>query len=318
MYTIRKESLGRYILCTIQNEDTGEYFSFFPEYGASVNQLALQGKDGMLRTLLYESRSENQIRAEGISMYKGAKLFPFPNRINGGAYMWQGKQYQLPINEIQEGHAHHGLVYRSCFNLVEERASGDEGAVAVEYLYDKETEGYPFKIRLRIVFALNAQGFSCRTIVTNEDQVPIPFADGWHPYFQLDASIEHTSLCFSPLEEMEVNEKMIPTGKTRHTTSFASPKTFGSEHFDTCFRLHKEPGQQLFQAELRDEKQAGKLRLWLKPPYSYLHVYTPPARNCVALEPMTSPADVFNNQMDLLVLAPGEKKELEWGLQLSS
>jgi hypothetical protein len=29
---------------------------------------------------------------------------------------------------------------------------------------------------------------------------------------------------------------------------------------------------------------------------------------------MTGPADVFNNQMDLLVLRAGERKELEWGV----
>ena len=41
--------------------------------------------------------------------HAGQLLAPWPNRIAGGAYSWQGRRHQLPLSEPSRGNAIHGL-----------------------------------------------------------------------------------------------------------------------------------------------------------------------------------------------------------------
>src|SRR6266498_814440 len=55
-------------------------------------------------------------------------LFPFPNRVKGGAYTFEGKSYQLDINETARGNHIHGLVSGKAWTLEDAGASEREGA----------------------------------------------------------------------------------------------------------------------------------------------------------------------------------------------
>lgn len=314
MFSIRKASYGPYTQVTIQNEDTGEFFRFLPDCGACFQQLALRGADLRLRTLLEESPDPAHFLTVGQKKFQGSKLFPFANRINSGAYTFQGASYQLPVNEIARGHALHGLLYQSSFQILEEKANSKEGSVTLQYAYDREEKGYPFKIDINIIFTLDEKQFSCRTIIQNKDQVPVPFSDGWHPYFVLDNHLNDSFLFIPSKERVELDGYMIPTGRTQANADFLKPKKIGEEHFDTCFRLQQ--GEMPTKIQLMDSQKETVLDIWLGSSYRYLQVYTPPSRKSIALEPMTSPPDAFNNHIDLLVLSPNELIELDWGIRL--
>ena len=48
----------------------------------------------------------------------GQILIPFPNRIEGGEYTFEGKTYSLPIDEHDRNTAIHGYGYRSFWKLI--------------------------------------------------------------------------------------------------------------------------------------------------------------------------------------------------------
>src|SRR5437016_4185547 len=39
-------------------------------------------------------------------------LFPFPNRIRAGRYTWDGKEYQLPLDDPKQANSIHGFAVR--------------------------------------------------------------------------------------------------------------------------------------------------------------------------------------------------------------
>ena len=48
---------------------------------------------------------------------------------------------------------------------------------------------------------------------------------------------------------------------------------------------------------------------------SFLQVYTPDTRNCIAIEPMTCAPDCFNNKNGLLTLKPSES--FDWNITMN-
>src|SRR4051794_18505787 len=50
----------------------------------------------------------------------GAVLLPWPNRIAGGRYRFDGVDYQLPLSEPAKGNATHGLVRWARWSVAEQ------------------------------------------------------------------------------------------------------------------------------------------------------------------------------------------------------
>ncbi len=53
----------------------------------------------------------------------GSVLFPWPNRVRGARWRHGGVEHRLEVTEPQRGHANHGLVLATVFE-VEERSAG--------------------------------------------------------------------------------------------------------------------------------------------------------------------------------------------------
>ena len=184
MFTVTTERFGTYTHLKLINTTTGEHFSFFPDFGASINHLRLQ-KGTKLFDLIDGSNNLEKLLGDGKRVFKGSKLFPFPNRIANGRYTFKGKAYQLPINFSSEGHAIHGLVLDKKFKIVEKNAKSNGVIVQIEYNYDGKNPGYPFPYLLRIKYTLKEiDGVICETVFKNTGVSAMPMGDGWHPYFQ--------------------------------------------------------------------------------------------------------------------------------------
>ena len=55
-------------------------------------------------------------------------LFPFPNRIRGGQFTWEGKTYQLPANDPAMKNAIHGFACRRPWRVVDQGTDGSTNA----------------------------------------------------------------------------------------------------------------------------------------------------------------------------------------------
>lgn len=102
---------------------------------------------------------------------RGQVLIPWPNRITDGRYAWDGETYQLPLNEPP--YAIHGLVRDAEWEVA--------GPGAFSYTLEPSA-GYPFRLKLRMEYALGDGGLSVRCVAENAGDRAAPFAAGFHPY----------------------------------------------------------------------------------------------------------------------------------------
>ena len=317
MFETTAGKLGKVDTHKLVNAETGEHAVILSGAGATLNELTTRIA-GETTNVVDGYENEEDFASHHLTQFKGAKLSPFPNRINKGRYRFDGKDYQLAINFPAEGHSIHGLLYDVPFREVERWSNPGEAGVELSYPYAGDAPGYPFKFTISLSFTFKGDSLTCRTVVTNKGPTPMPLGDGWHPYFTTGSPIDDLHLQFPVTHKIEVEPDMIPNGRTSRYQRFHSLSPLNGEHFDDCFRLAGSRGTA--RAVLNDSRKGIALTVWQetgKGKYNYLQIYTPPERRSVALEPMTCPPDAFNNGIDLIRLAPEEQASFSWGVEIA-
>lgn len=131
------------------------------------------------------------------TFYGAAVLFPFPGRIRQGRFSFDGRDYQLPLNEPELGNAIHGCVSHGPWTLVGTESSAPGGA-AVTYQIGTDSrpeliEQYPFPFRLTMTIRLRRGQLSFAFLAENLGERPMPIGLGLHPYFPLPLGSEGTA-----------------------------------------------------------------------------------------------------------------------------
>ena len=78
----------------------GDQRAVVTEVGATLRSYSVAGREFL------DTFADNQISFAG----HGQVLVPWPNRIDGGRYTFQGRSHQAPLNEPEKQNAIHGLV----------------------------------------------------------------------------------------------------------------------------------------------------------------------------------------------------------------
>ncbi|MFH2020464.1 MAG: aldose 1-epimerase [archaeon] len=308
MYEIHRYRFGKTFSFILANRVTGERVSIIPSYGANVNDITLR-KGSILFPVIdgvatYEGLYEDK-------WFKGAKLTPFPNRIKDGSYYHLGRNHNLSRNYSFK-HAIHGLVYNKTFRVTEKFASRACARITMQYNSTGHL-GYPFHYSVTLIYSLRKDGFLCVTHIRNLDKVKIPVGDGWHPYFRLKDKIDNLSIKIPDGLLIVVSKEGIPTGRVRRYALFSTPRLIGRTKFDTTYKI-KSTGKYVA-TYIFDKKNDLTLQIWQKG-YDYLQIFIPPARESIAIEPMTCAPDAFNNKQGLRYLDPGETFSGEYEVRL--
>ena len=111
---------------------------------------------------------------------RGQVLIPWPNRLEDGSYEFGGQTHQLPIDDVEERDAIHGLVRWVSWRPGER----EPHRVVMEHLLHPRP-GYPFSLALAIEYRLSEDGLGVTTTATNVGRVSCPFGSGAHPYLTL-------------------------------------------------------------------------------------------------------------------------------------
>lgn len=249
---------------------------------------------------------------------RGQVLIPWPNRLEDGAYEFDGRAHRLPLNEPERGNAIHGLVRDAVWVVTERRAH----RVVVEHALEPR-EGYPFALSLRIEYALSEAGLTVRTTAANVGEEACPFGSGQHPYLMLGtATVDTLVLCAPGRAVLQVDERSLPVGrKTVEGTEydFRRPREIGAMALDHAFADLERGEDGRARVELRDPASRAGLTLWVDESYGYLQLFTGDplpdvSRRSLAVEPMTCPANAFRTGHDLVRLEPGESHASAWGI----
>ena len=287
----------------------GEHQATVTEVGAGLRTYSFRSRD------VLDGYQPEEMSNSG----RGQLLMPWPNRIAGGTYEWDGRQLQLPLTEVANGNAIHGLVRWSNW-LVHEQA-GDR--VLLGHRLHPQP-GYPFDLDLRVEYSLAADGLTVKTTATNAGADDAPFGAGAHPY------LTHSTVPVDPLllrvpagTVLESNERGIPIGSAAVEGSaldFREERAIGATVLDHAFTdlVRDDDGR----ARARLTGPDAAIELWVDERYTHLMVFTGDPlpdvnRRAVAVEPMTCAPNAFATGDGVIRLAPGESVELAWGLQIT-
>ena len=270
-------------LAVIKLGSDNSFFEVIPNDGGRISRLVVDNCDVIKDP-------------EGIDYadsYSASVLFPFPNRVEDGVYNFNNVDYQLTCNQIKEHNALHGLIYNQTFEVVKQSIDNKNTQVKLLYESDGSFDGFPFKFKVELTYQLNSNKFYCSIKVTNTDACAFPFAMGWHPYF-FTSEKETSTLEFTAKNQLINNHRNIPV-EAKSLNKKVTLKL--NESYDDCFELAV--NEALFKTPHYN------LTLTLDKTSKYLQIYTPADAKVVAIEPMTAPANSFNNALGLKILEAG-------------
>lgn len=239
---------------------------------------------------------------------RGQLLLPWPNRLAGAHYTFDGRGLQLPITDGETGSAIHGLARWQRWQLT---TPAPDTCVATLEL--PAQPGWPFLLDLATTYTVSPGRLEVTIAATNVGNQPCPFGAGQHPY--LAVPVDTTALRLPAATRIELSDG-IPTGRTLPAEREFSP--IGERRLDDCYTdLDPDWSVQV------TPPGGPTLRLSGDPVWRYLQVFsgdTVPQperrRQGLAIEPMTCPPNAFNTGDGLIVLQPDESFRGSWVLQV--
>lgn len=301
----------------IKNSDTKEFISILPALGARLNAAHLSANGNLIPVLLELHNSNFKTNDE---LFNNAKLFPFAGRIRKGVYSFQNQTYQLPLNYIEEENACHGFLYQKKFDVISKNISQNFAEIELCYRSTESYDGYPFNFKVNVSHKLSDTGqVTISTTVENLCSNQILFSDGWHPYYTLGNSVDDLVIEFNGKEKIELNKFNIPTGsRLKLNNGDINKIEIADKKLDDVFKLSSKSGRN--EVNLVSKKTGIILNIWQESganKYNYLVLYTPSDRKSIAIEPITSNIDSFNNKEDIIILNPGNKWSASYGFELN-
>lgn len=306
MFRLEESDFGIDRRFRFHHPDIGHGFDVVPAVAATVTQIRFSGTnviDG------YETPDELHAGKWG----KCAILFPFPNRLRDGRYVWHNRDYAFPINNASTNNAIHGFVRHESFHVERIELTRHRASITSRFVADGNNPAYPFRFTLDVTFAMTVRSeFTATFSVTNQHSESIPVGLGWHPYFRLGPRADDHRLQLSSCERVEIDERMIPIGKRTPYVDFRDERLLGQTQLDTCFAAS--PNESIVRAVLRAVLPAAlpteRQTLTIEAPrdrFPFFQVFTPPDRTSIAIEPMTCNVDAFHNREGLVELAAGDQ-----------
>jgi aldose 1-epimerase len=285
----------------------GDYEAVVTAVGGGLRALRHRGRDLVL------SYAADEVRPR----FRGVLLAPWPNRVVDGRYSFDGVDYQLDVTEPERGHALHGLVCWTRFDLVDRE---EASVVAAHRLVPRIS--YPFELDLRAHYRLGDDGLTCRVTARNVGDHPAPYGTAGHPYLVAgDGPVDRWTLELPASEVLEVtDERLVPQRVVAvdRGFDFRAGRSLDGVEVDHAFTGLVPGPDGRVRARLRGEDGFGAQCTWDPTSLPWVQVHTadlpPPERSRagLALEPMTCPPDAFNSGTDLRVVPPGGSTAAEW------
>lgn len=250
---------------------------------------------------------------------RGQVLAPWPNRLDGGKYRFEGRDGRAALDEPELQNAIHGLVRWLPWRTTLKSADGVELTCVLH-----PQPGYPWQLDLEVEYRLDGTGLTVGARARNASDVPAPFGIGFHPYLTVGMAIDDALLHIPARRWLVTDDRELPTGEAPVAGSdrdFGEPRTVGSLRLDTGYTDLVRGPDGLARASVASPDGGRRVTLWVDSSFRYLMVYTGDTlkdasrRRCaVAIEPMTCPPNALRSGTDLLRIEPGGVVEGRWGV----
>ncbi len=166
-------------LITLRSENGAYEVKILPEKGANCLRFKhIPSGIDALRT--YDPDTVEEL--DNVFLYGTPLLFP-PNRIKGGKFTFDGREYSLPINEEATGCFLHGTLHETPFEVVHVT----ESSVLCRY---EATENapyltYPHAFTLTVKYEISDSGLKQTVSITNNSDKTMPVGLAFHTTFAM-------------------------------------------------------------------------------------------------------------------------------------
>jgi aldose 1-epimerase len=286
----------------------GSHKAVVTQVGATLREYTVDGID------VVDGFSLSEISPAG----RGQVLAPWPNRLEDGQYVLDGRAGRAALDEPERANAIHGLVRW----LPWEVTSRAQNVVMLRCtLYAQP--GYPWQLEISVEYRLGREGLGVTASAVNVDGSRLPFGIGFHPYVTAGDRVDTASLRLPASRCLVTDDRGLPvTDKPVIGTDrdFLASRTIGETQLDTAFSaLQRDPdGLARVEVELSDSRT---VTVWMDECFPYIMAYTGDTldpvwrrRRAIAIEPMTCPPNAFRSGTSLVHLDPGGTWTGRWGL----
>jgi aldose 1-epimerase len=289
----------------------GDYTAVVTEVGGGLRLFRHGDRDLVL------GYGEDEVRPR----YRGALLAPWPNRVVDGRWAFEGREHQLALTEPDRGHALHGLV---CWSRFELRERGPSAVLVSHRLVPQQ--GYPFEVEVAARYELGDDGLTCTMTLTNLGTGRAPVGFGPHPYLRAgDPPVDGWTLEVPADRVMTATpDRLIPVDVVSVDDAdldFRTPRRVGATEVDHAFTGLRPAQDGRVAVRVRSPDGGGVECAWDAATLPWVQVHTadlpPPeeSRQAMAVEPMTCPPDALRSGTDLLVLEPGQSTSGAWTIR---
>lgn len=258
---------------------------------------------------------------EMVTAARGLPLIPWPNRLHGGRYTWDGAEHQVPLDEPEKGNALHGVCRFRNWRATDRR---DDAVTMALRLHPSPP--YPFLLDLAVRYALTDDGLLVTTSATNVGTQAAPYAQGAHPYLSVGTLVDEAELQVPAASWLPTDGDQIPTGTDSvegTAYDFRTPRRIGELKIDYAFTdLERTTDGR---ATLTLSAGPRRVELWVDEGYPWLEVFTGDTvpddarkRHGLGVEPMTAPPNAFVSGTGVIRLDPGECVNHSWGVRAVS
>ena len=307
--------------------------SIVPELGNNCYLFKVADGDRWMDVI--ESPPDLATLQERPTAYGNPILFPFPNRIRGGTFTFEGETYQFD-KPSESPTSIHGLLLNQPYQ-VDTRSAGRYGAILgcsldTRYFPDIGRQ-YPFPFKIQITYTLGpaspANGVSDSSTetptlylkmdvsITNTGERNMPMGFGIHPYFHTllapDSDATQAMITVPAAKYWELDEALVPTGRTFSVSGaldLRNGQSYANTELDHVFTdVQLTDGISRCIIDNRDTGRGTVLESDAQ--FRELVVYKPPGRASICFEPYTCPTDAINLEAKgipagVIVLSPDE------------
>ncbi len=254
-------------------------------------------------------------------------LFPFPGRIGGAKFTFDGRDYQLEPGDAH-GNAIHGFVLNRPWRVVEKTDSRVVGEFQASVDDAKILDHWPADFLLRVSYEVRGRELLSDIHYENTGDGPLPCGFATHTYFRLpltEGAAVADTIVTAPVHKFWPLEHMIPTGQTQSVApseQLAAGLRLADHQFDTVFTDMRLDADGLVRTKLTDPANERTFTQTFDTSFTQCVVYTPPHREAICLEPYTCVPDAIRlaaagQQTGLQILQPGESRQTNIALQVT-
>jgi len=239
-------------------------------------------------------------------------LFPFPGRLTGKTYSFDGTDYHIASDDGL-GNAIHGFVLNRAWRIVSCTSDHVIGEFQASLDSPEVLDQWPCDFLIRCSYRAVEDGIEAEFEFSNPGETVLPCGFGTHAYFRVPVGegVAETSIVTCPVSERWSLKDMLATGEVTEVSeneSLSSGALFGELTMDDVFS-----GIQFLDgratATISNSASKRKLIYTWDEACEICVMYTPPHREAICMEPYTLvPGGIAfdSGEHGLILLEPSE------------